>query len=253
MKRDPLEEVKMRDEMDVTEGSDLRCQFASRSSNAMATPGSLNIIMQRQLASGQDVTMTSMPLIPRNAQVFEAKLISMFWECYVPSTSGAQVSSPCAWLQESISLVDPPPALRLSLTALAMTRLGWLRQDDAFVRRGRLVYGDALKELQQALTEEHSMCQTETLATCNVLALYEVGNIFVDVFRCSRLIHVAFRVDIGPCQRLQQPRRRIDTSFQRARARHIQIRIAAGASSFGRDASQGGKSRVIVGVSNMSE
>lgn len=80
---------------------------------------------------------------------------------------------------------NPPPALRLSLIAVAMTRLGWLYQDEASVRYGRVVYGHALIGLQRALCDENSMYQDETLATCNILALYEVGEFHVSVFRSS--------------------------------------------------------------------
>ena len=62
-----------------------------------------------------------------------------------------------------------------------MTRLGWLRQDEILVHEGRLVYGRALVGLQKALYDKNSLCQAETMATSHVLALYEVGNIPMDV------------------------------------------------------------------------
>lgn len=112
---------------------------------------------------------------PGNAKVLEAQLISAFWENYVPSESSAQAGSPCAWLHESICLSNPPRALRLSLIALAMTRLGWLHEDNVIVRGGMVVYGSALMEFQKALYDQRSARQDETVATCNLLALYEVS------------------------------------------------------------------------------
>ncbi|CAF9925376.1 MAG: hypothetical protein ALECFALPRED_003124 [Alectoria fallacina] len=112
---------------------------------------------------------------PSNANAVEAQLIAAFWECYIPRSSSAQDGSPCAWLQQSICLPNPPPALHLSLKALAMTRLGSLHKDDSLVRGGRVVYGNALRELHKALYDKHSMWRHETMATCNVLALYELS------------------------------------------------------------------------------
>ena len=129
------------------------------------------------------MTTNSMPFPPSNAKVLEAQLISAFWEYYVPSESSAQAGSPCAWLQESICLSNPPPALRLSLIALAMTRLGWLHEDNVIVRRGMVVYGSALTKFQKALHEQRSVCQDEALATCNVLVFYEVGKSFTRFLR----------------------------------------------------------------------
>ena len=64
-----------------------------------------------------------------------------------------------------------------------MKSLGWLHEDNIIVRGGMVVYGSALTELQKALYEQRSACQDETLATCNVLALYEVGKSFTRVLR----------------------------------------------------------------------
>ena len=112
----------------------------------------------------------------------EAQLISAFWEYYTPSRSMAQAGSPCAWLQQSICVPNPPPALRLSLKALAMTRIGWVRKDDAFFHEGKIIYGYALRELQKALYDQRLMWQDETMATCNVLTLYEVSNLPITLF-----------------------------------------------------------------------
>lgn len=141
---------------------------------------SLEYALQRDLVRRHDVTVNSLPIPPSNAKTLEAQLISMLWEYYTPSTSNAQADSPCAWLQQSIYLSN-----RKSLIAVAMTRLGWLYQDEASVHQGRVVYGHALIGLRRALYDEHSIYQNETLATCNILALYEVGEFHVSVFRSS--------------------------------------------------------------------
>lgn len=87
-----------------------------------------------------------------------------------------QTGCQCAWLQQALSLSDPSLALRLSLKALAMARLGWIHRDNTLVLSGRVLYGQALQEIQKALYDERAMWKDETLATGNILALYEVTN-----------------------------------------------------------------------------
>lgn len=175
VKRGRLEEVKGPEEANGTKGEEPRCQPTLRSSGPIVAMAPSKSVLQRDLVRRQNVTMNSMPLPPSTANVSEAQLISAFWERYIPSRSSAQAGYPCAWLHQSICLPNPPLALRLSLKALALTRLGWLHRDDAFIRGGMVVYGNALRELQKALYDKQSMWQDETLATCNVLALYELS------------------------------------------------------------------------------
>ncbi|KAF6240763.1 hypothetical protein HO173_001436 [Letharia columbiana] len=54
-----------------------------------------------------------------------------------------------------------------------MARLGWIHQDNTLVLNGRVLYGQALQEVQKALYDECTMWQDETLATGNILAFYE--------------------------------------------------------------------------------
>ena len=115
-----------------------------------------------------------MVLQPRTAVAYEAQLISTFWEHWIPQHS-VQTGCQCIWLQKALDLPDPSPALRLSLKALALTRLGWIHRDNTLTLNGRVLYGQALQETQKALYDERTMWQDETLATGNVLALYEVG------------------------------------------------------------------------------
>ena len=187
MKREGLEEAKVFKKADKNQDPEPLCQSLSLSSDNIPASTSLNDVLLRGLARRLNVTMTSTPIHPSNTGVFEAQLISAFWDCYIPSRTNAQSGSPCYWLQQTICLQDPPLALRLSLVALAMTRLGWLQGDDAMVRRGRAVYGHALRELQKALSNEYSRCQDETMATCTVLALYEVSNSPVNPVHCFSL------------------------------------------------------------------
>ena len=127
MKRDRLEEAKkLREE-------ESHCQPTSRSSKPTTVSVPSKNVQKPDLVRRHNVTWDNIPPLFNNANVSETQLISTFWECYVPSRSCAQAGSPCAWLQRSIALSNPLPALRLSLKALAMTRIGWLHKDTALV------------------------------------------------------------------------------------------------------------------------
>lgn len=195
MKRGRLEEARVLGEANGSGWEEPCCQSTSQSLKSMVASTPPKNLLQRDLVQRQNVAINGMPVPLCNANVFEAQLISAFWECYIPKECSAQTDSPCVWLQQSICLPNPPPALRLSLKALAMTRLGWLHRNDVFVRQGRVVYGHALRELQKMICDERSLCQDETLATCNVLAIYEVSISTIHVVRCSHSIRAAFRVD----------------------------------------------------------
>lgn len=191
MRRGRLEEAKVPGEENGPRGEESRSEFTPQSSEAMTASTSSKILQHKDLVRRQNLTMNSIPFILSNAKVLEAQLISAFWEYYVPSESSAQAGSQCAWLHESICLSNYPPALRLSLIALAMTRLGWLHEDNVLVRGGMTVYGFALTELQKSLSHQPLLFQDETLATCNVLALYEVGKSSTSILRIFNHIRAA--------------------------------------------------------------
>lgn len=124
----------------------------------------------------QKTVLDGMSLQPRNAAAYEAQLISSFWEHYIPQQS-VQNGGQCAWLQQALDLPAPAPALRLALKALAMARVGWIHGDSTLSLHGRSLYGQSLHEIQKVLYDERTMWHDQTLATGNILALYEVGNL----------------------------------------------------------------------------
>ena len=132
---------------------------------------------QRELPCTQAEPMANTDLQPGTGAAYEAQLISTFWDHFIPQQSGRpQAGCQCKWLQQALDFPNPSPALRLSLKALAMARIGWINRDDTLVHHGRVLYGQALQAIQKALYDEHAMWQDDTLATGNVLAWYEVGN-----------------------------------------------------------------------------
>ena len=147
VKRGRLEEANPSEDISGTGDEEPRCQPTRRSWNPVAAPALSEYVLQRDIVQRQNFIMKSMPFRLSNANMSEVQLISAFWECYTPSRSMARAGSPCAWLQQSICIPNPSPALRLSLRALAMTRLGWLQKDDAFVHDGRVMVSIFLMNL----------------------------------------------------------------------------------------------------------
>ncbi len=128
---------------------------------------------QRKPSCDRKTSIDVVVLQPNNSVACETQLISTFWDHYIPRQS-VQDGCHCKWLQRALDLPNPSPALRLSLKALAMARLGWIHGDKSLVLDGRVFYSQALQATQRALYDERMMWQDETLATGSVLAFYEV-------------------------------------------------------------------------------
>ena len=146
--------------------------WSASSTVSFAAP---TIAQQRKTPCHQTTIFDGMSLQPQIITACEAQLVSTFWEHYIPQKS-VQTRCECPWLQQALDLPTPAPALRLALKAVAMARLGWTHRDNTLTLNGRIVYGRALHEMQKALYDERTMWQDQTLATGNILALYEVGH-----------------------------------------------------------------------------
>ena len=162
VKRKPFEEAK-RPQDDPSSSAPFMPSFAAP-----------KVVQQSSYPCIQKPVPDSVPLQPKHAAAYEAQLISTFWEHWSPKQS-AQSGCQVPWLQQALSLPDPSSALRLSLKALAMSRLGWIHRDSALTLSGRALYGQALQVIQKALYDETTMWQDETLASGNILSIYEVG------------------------------------------------------------------------------
>ena len=92
----------------------------------------------------------------------------------MPVDTVAQHASPCPWLKEIMFKKDPNLALRVSLKAFALTRLGWIYKDDALSTLGRAQYGLALKHVQSAIWDPSAVWSDDTLAASHTLSIYEV-------------------------------------------------------------------------------
>ena len=149
-----------------------RC-IESRPASSTSSIDAPATAQQRKLSCNQGTFTDSAFLQPGYGAACEAQLISTFWDHYIPQQS-VQNGHQCEWLQQTLDLPNPSSALRLSLKALAMARIGWIHRDDTLSLNGRVLYSQALQAIQRALYDERTMWQDETLATGNVLAWYEV-------------------------------------------------------------------------------
>ena len=160
-KRRPLEEVKQSQ------------QLASWSIASTLSMDESTAAQQRERPNPSEDNFNSIHVQPDNGMAHEAQLISTFWDHYIPRQS-VQSGCHCKWLEQAMDLPNPSPALRLSLMALALSRIGWMYRDDSLVLQGRMMYSQSLQAIQKALYDEETMWQDETLATGNILAWYEV-------------------------------------------------------------------------------
>ena len=115
-----------------------------------------------------------MLLEPDATAVLDQQIISAFWERYTPLNANARGGSACIWLEQVIWLPDPGEALRLSIKAFAMTRLGWLNNDRSLALQGNMCYNRALQSVQQALWQESTAMNDEIFVAGYVLAVVEV-------------------------------------------------------------------------------
>ena len=110
---------------------------------------------------------------------------TIFLEDFLPSEKSLGGNSVGLWLLESICVNDPGRALGSAKEALYLRRVGSVRRDKSLTVQGRLRYGYALQELQKALLNGREVIKDETLATCQVLTLYEVNSLWAEFNICS--------------------------------------------------------------------
>jgi hypothetical protein len=102
-------------------------------------------------------------------------LVAAFLALYMPSGVDRVTDPACTWLHETISVAQSDSALSASLKALSMNRVGWANNDKALMMQGRMVYNQALRQLQLALYDEDAMHRDETLAAARTLMTYDVS------------------------------------------------------------------------------
>ncbi|KAL9086239.1 MAG: hypothetical protein Q9159_004304 [Coniocarpon cinnabarinum] len=93
---------------------------------------------------------------------------------YFPKDIVARHDSNFMWLQQAAFLPNQGEALRLSLRALSLSRIGWANNDEALRGEARSTYTAALAALQKALWNSDLANRDETLAAGRVVTLYEV-------------------------------------------------------------------------------
>jgi hypothetical protein len=104
------------------------------------------------------------------------QIVSWFWEIFTLSASPGKTSiGTSIWLYHAIGVASPLPVLQQALRALAITHYGRFREFPDLHNHGRILYGRALRSLQQALNDTQLVWSDETLASVRALVLYEVG------------------------------------------------------------------------------
>jgi len=106
------------------------------------------------------------------------RIFACFMTEYMPlqlKNSPGDIQTPLSWMQIIPHLKRTHTSLDNALAALSMVRLGRKYNDQRLRKRGTALYGQALEGMQKALTDEASVCQDQTLASCLTMAVFEAS------------------------------------------------------------------------------
>lgn len=144
--------------------------------NASSTlPTKANISQKRSNPHNVVVPQKShKTLLVRTPDMRKKLFQGLFLESYLPMQNGLRGALQGAWLIEALRLENPGQALEFSLHALCITRVGRVTLNEDLVKRGNAAYGMALRALRNALESSKLAGRDETLASCMILAIYEV-------------------------------------------------------------------------------
>ncbi|KAK3643228.1 hypothetical protein LTR56_010376 [Elasticomyces elasticus] len=164
----------------------IRCTYEENKFTFVATAGPSG-----RTSSPKEISRSSTPkppfalASPSQSSLAETdhdlQTVAAFWSIYLPhedpaldGSIGGVLSAP--WIPAVRSLAQTDSVLRTALEACAFTGFGWVIDNRAFVRRGLLLYGQALKRTNEALRDANEVQTDATLACCRVLSLFEMLN-----------------------------------------------------------------------------
>lgn len=136
------------------------------------------IVVQIGSSDASSTSRSPLPLLQGISAKAAMKLQfhNLFLESYLPSNPRLGPGLTQTWLAEAIRLNNPGKALEYSLHALCMTRVGRITGDKPLIFKGSVALGHALRELQLALLSPKLASTDGTLASCQVLSIYEVNS-----------------------------------------------------------------------------
>ena len=109
--------------------------------------------------------------------VWHEQLVSQFLYLYgVRNSATSSEALPLAFLSLVAQIVNPSSLLRLSLRALAVTRIARQSSDARLLSTGTETYCQALNELQKALYDPQRMYGEDTLIAVKALVIHEVSH-----------------------------------------------------------------------------
>ena len=142
-----------------------------------STPSMLSSVSFLRSVSEQQIPIMDNRLLlqPSSSASVDQQFISAFWERYVPRNPRASDSSGTyIWLEQVIRQPDRGEASQLSIQALALTRLGWINNDDSLAQQGIMWYVRALQSVQKALWRDNAASNDDLFVAGYILAVYEV-------------------------------------------------------------------------------
>ena len=163
------------------EGYDKRWTFVHSDSSSAASYQSTSVVPRK----GKPPVAQWEPLVALphtfNRTAFESQSFSLFWDLYLPAADGfpAQglgflIPNWAVFLREASWSASE--ALRLSLLAMCLARIGHHSNDRSLIEEGMKQYVKALAKIHDALNDGLSTQSDEVGVACELLATYEVSD-----------------------------------------------------------------------------
>ena len=127
-----------------------------------------------QASASAQLAAHRLPAQVGTVAVHDARLEGSFLERHLPSEGPRQSSDPIPYLRGIMMSASRGRALEPALRALWMTRMARMTKNRDLLMRGRQHYGVSLRQLQGCLSDVELAIGEETLATAQILSLYEV-------------------------------------------------------------------------------
>jgi hypothetical protein len=135
------------------------------------------LVLQRRNRQQQSLqmlpsTLTLTALTTLNAPLFNS--------VFLPSRKFSIPSDFCGpylaakWTEFIPSLLLNDPSLQLAYLAISTSRIGHANKDDNLLVRGKKFYGQALLEVQRAISDPKRRHTEETLLACSTLSMFEI-------------------------------------------------------------------------------
>lgn len=155
------------------------------------------LLEKRRQAPLRAPSLTDVRSKDLNRSAFEIHCFNAFWSLYLPrvvlsecptkpSIAFNAAGNWARWARWTQDMVPNCEHMRCALLAVSASRVGQSRHDPTMIHHGMKLYGKAISQVAGQLKDLPRLRQTEVIATCRLLALYEVP-ISLQNITCEKL------------------------------------------------------------------